>query len=689
MEKLGAAEDRPGSNGKSDEAVIPGEVLQKRPWKLLEGKGEFESLLRNHLLESLKGAIQLKRRTKYIKDEIAKKRSRRSAAVKRALTAARRDSNNIRESAASLGLEDLWTCLDHEIAAGIKPLKEKLETLLEVQPNRILKAPVNTLGQTATHISHDPGDERGSEQKTKRNSAKERSAGYFDYDDDNFEKQEEDEDGDDDEEDVDDDENEESDATEDIAGIGDHDDELEEDDSEVYGSDSENIGEKDQSKPKKKEARGVTKDRFFKMEEMEEFADGNFEDEADDFNYFESMGEESDTSKAAVEMMYGDFFDDPDASDEGSDTDDDNDALHCPRGLEGLDDDEKEMELLLQKVEDEEETDEEDENRDDNELMDFDFNKKTEKRVRFEEKSSEDEDEDDEISQLEKELVAQKHWSLMGETTGHKRPRNSLLDLDLELPQNSSFIHVENVAADGDDVQDEENMGLEEGQDVPIEIIIQQRIKAEVFDNVERKIPMEDQLEAIERLKQTRNKMNREEVEIDFNKSKMGLGDVYAKRYQEMFMATDQLDAHKQKLTEDFGKLMFKLDSLCNYSIVPKRVSEAEKDNKVASITVEAPINVVTASRPDDLADDTLEERKLTRNAKKRKFTNKLKALLKSGKATVEDVNKIKQKIVEKNRQKIQDAKSIKVTGQTKDQRTREKRSNRRVNIAELMSKRK
>jgi len=39
-----------------------------------------------------------------------------------------------------------------------------------------------------------------------------------------------------------------------------------------------------------------------------------------------------------------------------------------------------------------------------------------------------------EIEQMEQELLESKHWSLTGETGSKKRERNSLLELNLDLP---------------------------------------------------------------------------------------------------------------------------------------------------------------------------------------------------------------------------------------------------------------
>ncbi|KAK1441756.1 hypothetical protein BgAZ_500880 [Babesia gibsoni] len=678
MKGASSKERQTVGSSKSMEQGISLEALLKQPWKFWKQKEQCESLLRNSLLDSIKGAVELQRRRVYVKDEISKKRSRNSAAVKRAFAASRKDANRVRESIVPLGLDDLWACLEREVAGGIEPLKVRVESLVKTVPECILRPEYRNFEKKGR------GTTSASAQKSKA-GANRISRGR---------KTKVSKSSDSDEDYVDDSQGSEasgSDSDEGSLYDGEDDDVSDFDEGSLEdGHDSEMTERQDTDKKRAKKGAKSLNDKFFSMDAMEEFANQDFDNEAGDFNYFESMGEESDDSKAAVEMMYGDFFDNPDDDDDDSDSGESEEALDCSRDLEGLDEDEREMELLLQKVENDEYTeDEEPDGRDDDELAYFE-NMQDDASAEEDEavEGIPDDDPGDEISRVEKELVSQKHWSLMGEATGKKRPRNSLLDLDIELPQNSSFIHVDKADVAGADDQEGDAMGEEEAQDIPIEIIIQQRIKAAVFDNVERKISVEDQLEAIERLKKTRNKMNNEDVEIDFNKSKMGLGDIYAKRYQDMFLATDKLDDHKKKLTEDFSKLMFKLDALCNYNIVPKRVSEAEKSNDASLITVEAPINVVTASRHNDLVDDTMEGNKVTRNAKKRKFTNKLKGLLKSGKATIEDINRIKQKAMQVNKQKIEDARSIKLTGQTAKQGLQErKRSNRRVNISELMSK--
>lgn len=48
------------------------------------------------------------------------------------------------------------------------------------------------------------------------------------------------------------------------------------------------------------------------------------------------------------------------------------------------------------------------------------------------------------IEQIEKELVGERHWSLMGEASAKNRQTNSLLELHLELPQ---YLNQRNLEA--------------------------------------------------------------------------------------------------------------------------------------------------------------------------------------------------------------------------------------------------
>ncbi|AFZ80461.1 hypothetical protein BEWA_033140 [Theileria equi strain WA] len=421
----------------------------------------------------------------------------------------------------------------------------------------------------------------------------------------------------------------------------------------------------------------VGEDEFFNMEEMEAFADKDFESDGEGINYFDSLGEESDSSVAAADMKYTDFF--KDTMEDSDGPEDEIKPLSCDSNLDLLDDDEKEMELLLQRVEDDGVTDDEDdkdEYRDDLGNDDFEEAKFGEEVYRddLDEDMMEEVDQHSEISKIENELAAPKHWSLMGESIATKRPRNSLLDLDLELPQMSSTVYEK------EKMEEQIGNGVDPEEPLPLELIIVQRIKSGIFDNVERKTAVEDQLEAIERLKKNNN------VDIDFTKSSVGLGDIYAQKYKEQFLAIDKLDSHKKALTEQFAKLMYKLDSLTNSSFVPKRISESEKAAEVPTIAIETPLNVVTAIKTND-AEKSVNPAKISRNAKKRKFQNKLKGLVKSGKATVEQVNKIKTDLTQRNKRKQEDAKAKKTTGLTGREADKEsKRSNRKVNITEMLS---
>ena len=109
-----------------------------------------------------------------------------------------------------------------------------------------------------------------------------------------------------------------------------------------------------------------------------------------------------------------------------------------------------------------------------------------------------------EIAELEKEVLQQKSWDMLGESSNKDRPENSLLELDLDYQQTVKVAPT---------ITAEVTQTLEE--------MIKQRINDEMWDDVERQV--EDQ----------GDKRKRVLDEVSTEKSKLGLGDIYAKEYEE------------------------------------------------------------------------------------------------------------------------------------------------------------
>ena len=152
-----------------------------------------------------------------------------------------------------------------------------------------------------------------------------------------------------------------------------------------------------------------------------------------------------------------------------------------------------------------------------------------------------------EIEALEQELLQTKSWDMLGETSSRKRPENSLLEKDLDYQRTIKVAPT-----------------ITEDVTKTIEDMIKQRIRDELWDDVERK--MEDKA----------LKPGRELEEVSTEKSKLGLGDVYARDYEENVLGNASAkDIEKQKLHDEISgiwdELSSKLDAMSNYHFTPNQ----------------------------------------------------------------------------------------------------------------------
>eukprot|EP00928_Gymnodinium_smaydae_P031953 TRINITY_DN23281_c0_g2_i3.p1 TRINITY_DN23281_c0_g2~~TRINITY_DN23281_c0_g2_i3.p1 ORF type:complete len:788 (+),score=312.07 TRINITY_DN23281_c0_g2_i3:49-2364(+) len=185
---------------------------------------------------------------------------------------------------------------------------------------------------------------------------------------------------------------------------------------------------------------------------------------------------------------------------------------------------------------------------------------------------------EEEVERLEDEQLEDKHWSMRGEVKGKERPMNSLLEMHLEQPM-THFAGRRAEAAAGTGPADA--AGGEGGEDddlvgaaappsagFDIEAIIRQRVWDETFDDVVRRSmlpPSQRPQGDDEELAET----------LNFQKSRVGLGDIYAKQYEEQFMGHESQekvkeDKEKTEAKALFAKVMFKLDQLTNAHFTPK-----------------------------------------------------------------------------------------------------------------------
>ncbi|KAK6924839.1 LOW QUALITY PROTEIN: U3 small nucleolar ribonucleoprotein complex, subunit Mpp10 [Dillenia turbinata] len=212
------------------------------------------------------------------------------------------------------------------------------------------------------------------------------------------------------------------------------------------------------------------------------------------------------------------------------------------------------------------------------------------------------------IEQMEKVNLEPKTWTMQGEVTAAKRPKNSALEVDLDFEHNIRPAPV---------ITEEVTATLEE--------IIQKRILEGRFDDVQKPATLP-------------SKAPREYKEMDENKSKKGLAEVYEEEYVQK---TDPASApltfsdEQKEASMLFKTLCLKLDALSHFHFAPKPVIEDMSiQANVPALALEeiAPVAISDAAilAPEEIfagkgdikeeAELTQEERKRRRANKKRKF---------------------------------------------------------------------
>eukprot|EP00397_Hematodinium_sp_SG-2012_P023059 GEMP01023934.1.p1 GENE.GEMP01023934.1~~GEMP01023934.1.p1 ORF type:complete len:773 (-),score=320.21 GEMP01023934.1:108-2426(-) len=279
-------------------------------------------------------------------------------------------------------------------------------------------------------------------------------------------------------------------------------------------------------------------------------------------------------------------------------------------------------------------------------------------------------DMEEEIERMEDEQIEDKHWTLKGEANARQRPMNSLLETHLDLPMScfASKRAVDQAIALGQVIEEDP---LDDSAPLAFDLegIIRQRIADKAFDDVVR---IAGKPPALEKEQDT------QEV-LDFNKSRVGLADIYAKQYeQEIFgEATaneETISREKQLMKKIFAKTIYKLDQLTNSHFTPRPPMIVKgKKLGVASIKMEeaVPLVMTTSQQraPEEQmaplkttvasADMTPEDRDAHRRASKVKRKKSLLQKIKDGRLTEEDVKNRSEKLAEKNK-KARDEKAAK-----------------------------
>ena len=156
------------------------------------------------------------------------------------------------------------------------------------------------------------------------------------------------------------------------------------------------------------------------------------------------------------------------------------------------------------------------------------------------------------IEQIEDEMMNPKPWQLTGEAKNTERPVNSLLDIHLDFNAATKLPPT-----------------ITKEVTIKIEELIKQRVLDELFDD------------PVLLNENRRRKLNNNQIEMDFTKSKKGLGDLYAEDMANKLLSANpeafleaQLkgpDAPLKREIEEISKDLFQnLDMLCNFHYTPK-----------------------------------------------------------------------------------------------------------------------
>ncbi|EMS13316.1 U3 small nucleolar ribonucleoprotein subunit [Entamoeba histolytica HM-3:IMSS] len=139
------------------------------------------------------------------------------------------------------------------------------------------------------------------------------------------------------------------------------------------------------------------------------------------------------------------------------------------------------------------------------------------------------------ITKLEEENMKEKHWSMLGEIKGEERPVDSLVDLDIDF---------QNTNRPPPPMTKEQTLSLED--------LIRRRIKEQSWDDVVRKTLVQ--------------KKEKKEIELDGEKSKLGLGEIYEQKYAKEIYGfnskDEELNQQKKEIMKTFEYVMKELDKL-------------------------------------------------------------------------------------------------------------------------------
>lgn len=334
---------------------------------------------------------------------------------------------------------------------------------------------------------------------------------------------------------------------------------------------------------KRKKKSSIVDDKFFKLEELDEYLtkeekkekkDEKNEEESSDesVDLFNNFSDDDTQTEKAELLKYADFFDSPESE---------NEDLHYSKRRKSINDKESDdNESLNDGNDSDNEMDIDSEIDIDNEMEDP---KSSKKKVTFNLTNDSDETDSIEnknidlkedveikssletrqerlkkrIEKLEEEAIGDKPWQLKGEVNASNRPQNSLLE---------EFVEFDITTRPAPVITEETTLRLED--------IIKQRIKDKAWDDVEKKFkPVETPLEY------------KKKLILNQEKSKESLSQIYENEYIRQREALNPDNNEKEeeepelhtKIRKMMDSLFSKLNALSNYHFTPIQVRSLKK----------------------------------------------------------------------------------------------------------------
>ena len=286
----------------------------------------------------------------------------------------------------------------------------------------------------------------------------------------------------------------------------------------------ENEDEEDMDKKLKNKKKDDKKDIFFSMKDLNNFAD-QFEEE--DNNMIKSAPNRLKLSTSRNKKS------NKEENEEEEEIEDENNSLYS---------EEQEVKAEI----------------DSEEEIKFDkFFDKPKKNLKDEENSSENSDIDEniifsQIKEIEQKMISdKKEWSTRGEVLGRERPKDSLLTKAMDFE----------VGLKAPPIPDREYTDK-------LELMIKQRIQDDLFDD-----PIKKQIINLNENKKAGDN------ELNFDKSKKGLGEIYEEKYLGNEKTEGKIDEIKKECDDLCSKLFDIFKQMTNGSATPYGIKGKKEEN--------------------------------------------------------------------------------------------------------------